>query len=264
MRVVLISTLVALVKASSLLAAESIDSVLCVDAQTEYNDALSDLDQKFKNAANKLELNQLFFDPESALIDMSGYGCELNKFIKLKQISSPRPRLRPAELSKKQGNQDPTSTNDVKYAGGWVFIEKKDPFTDKNASYLYLNSEYMGRSGDDFPETLVIRCKGSGHDAYIAADGFIGGDSSKVRYRFGNKQMRSESWSLSTDGDAIFAPYTGNSVGLERLSNFIKEVRSGEDFLFELSDYRGTKSSASFDNSVHPKLDFVLNGCIEP
>jgi hypothetical protein len=89
----------------------------------------------------------------------------------------------------------------------------------------------------------------------MVVDGYIGNDAAKVRYRFEGKDAVSSSWDISADGKAVFdAPWT-------KPGKFVLELVSGNDFLFEVTDYRGVKNSAEFDNSLDPNFDYILSGC---
>ena len=110
--------------------------------------------------------------------------------------------------------------------------------------------------GSDAPDTLILRCDGEGSfDIYMVVDGYIGNDAAKVRYRFEGKDAVSSSWDISVDGKAVFdVPWT-------KPGKFVLELLSGNDFLFEVTDYRGVKNSAEFDNSLDPNFDYILSGC---
>ena len=148
-------------------------------------------------------------------------------------------------------------TNELEDEGSssnWVFVEKLDKFTDKNASYIYLNAS--GYVSSDSPESIVVRCDGTGsYEIYVRASGYIGArnDIIRVRYRFGSDQAISERWSESTTGRAAFLP--------SGYKDFRQKLATGEDFLFEITDYNGTPSSSEFDNNQDDKLTFVMNGC---
>ena len=156
------------------------------------------------------------------------------------------------------------SQADAVYSGKWVFVEDKDPFNDTDVSYLVLESEAEGRAGRDYQSAVVVRCSGYSHQAYVISSGYLGRDSTSIKYRFADRNRALGSWNLSTDGKAVFAPVVATKFPLQNLRGFVKELRTGDDFVFEVRDYQNTPNVAYFDNSVHPKLDFVLNGCRQP
>ena len=138
----------------------------------------------------------------------------------------------------------------------WRYHENQDAFTDANTSYLALKLKSGSDRGGDAPKTLILRCDGEGSsDIYMVVDGYIGSDAAKVRYRFEGKDAVSSSWDISTDGKAVFdTPWT-------KPGKFVLELASGNDFLFEVTDHRGVRSSAEFDNSLDPNFDYILSGC---
>ena len=139
----------------------------------------------------------------------------------------------------------------------WAFMEKQDAFTDSNRSFVRLNRAIGSSSGNDAPATLVVRCDGSGdYELFITTDGFIGGEKSVVRYRFDGEKAISSSWSLSTDGTAVFLSRWGKKKGL-----FETQLETGKDFIVEIQDYNGTPNSAKFENNKDKHLEFIMNGC---
>jgi hypothetical protein len=74
-----------------------------------------------------------------------------------------------------------------------------------------------------------------------------------VRYRFGKNDAISERWSESTNGRAAFLPSSCN--------DFRKNLATGKDFVFEITDFNGNRGSSEFDNSKDDKLEFVMGWC---
>jgi hypothetical protein len=139
----------------------------------------------------------------------------------------------------------------------WLFMEQKDAFNDSDTSMLVLLNDAGSTRGQDAPKSLVIRCDGDGGiEIYMVFDGYMGGDRNDrvpVRYRFGEKPAVAEKWSISTDGTAAFLP--------KGYRDFKEGIASGESFIFEGEDFRGSTSSASFTNILHEKFEFVMSGC---
>ena len=151
---------------------------------------------------------------------------------------------------------DDVTTPSTSALSNWRFQKNIDSFTDSNKSYLALERISGSMRGSDAPDTLILRCDGEGSfDIYMVVDGYIGNDAAKVRYRFEGKDAVSSSWDISVDGKAVFdVPWT-------KPGKFVLELLSGNDFLFEVTDYRGVKNSAEFDNSLDPNFDYILSGC---
>ena len=155
-----------------------------------------------------------------------------------------------------KSENEPAAATATSYNGNWSFSERTDTFTDKDTSSLYMASDYSGRRGDDAPESIIMRCDGEkSFDIYVVFDGYIGSanDRVPVRYRFDGQEAVSERWSESTDGTAAFLPGS--------YKEFKAGLFSGANFVFEVSDYNGSTSSAKFTNSIHPKLEFIKTGC---
>ena len=145
-------------------------------------------------------------------------------------------------------NEDTTSTSK------WIFIENFDSFNDKNTSMVVL--EASGYIGNDDPKNLTVRCDAKGgYDIIIVSNGYIGARNNRVpvRYRFGKSDAISERWSESTNGRAAFLPSSYN--------DFRRNLATGEDFVFEITDFSGNRGSSEFDNSKDEKLEFVMGGC---
>jgi len=155
-----------------------------------------------------------------------------------------------------KSDNEPVVETATSYNGNWIFSEKSDSFTDKDTSFLYMVPDISGRSGTDAPDGIIIRCDGEkSFDIYVKFDGYVGStdDRVPVRFRFDGQEAVSERWLESTDGTAAFLPggYKQFKAGLF----------SGASFIFGVSDYNGSSSSAKFTNSIHPKLEFIKTGC---
>jgi len=157
-------------------------------------------------------------------------------------------------ISKYNSKQD----SDTDVSSTWNYTENIDDFTDKNTSRLSLWHKSGSQKGDSFPDFIVMRCDGKGnYDIYVGSSGYIGGEKIPVKYRFGNEEFASEIWHESTDGTAAFYP----SSYRYKAKTFSKMLTSGQDFILSLENYQGSQSSAKFDNSIHPKFNFILGGC---
>lgn len=143
-------------------------------------------------------------------------------------------------------------------SGGWRFVSQEDEFTNQNTSYVFLLSDRANDTFSDAPSRLVVRCDGSGgSEIFVVSNGYIGArnDSIPVRFRFGEDSPVSEQWNESTSGSAAFLPrgYRDFRAGLE----------TRQDFIFEITNYRGSRFNAGFDGlSVNEDmLEYVLAGC---
>lgn len=98
MRLTAFSGVCLLLLATFATATETLDASVCSEAEDEYIKSIVDIDEKFKEAAEAIELRKPFFDPEEALIDGLPFGCNFEKPIYVERHSSPRPHLRPPDL----------------------------------------------------------------------------------------------------------------------------------------------------------------------
>ena len=140
--------------------------------------------------------------------------------------------------------------------GKWIFVEQMDEFTNKNTSALVMKSDAYDDTFSDKPERIVIRCDGNrGTEIYVGTHGYIGSDGIRVRYKFGGESPISERWSSSTNGKAVFLP--------SEYRDFRKGLKSGQPFLFEVTSFQGTPSSAKFPGSklTSKNAKFILAGC---
>ncbi len=138
----------------------------------------------------------------------------------------------------------------------WRFVESQDDFSGKNTSYVFLESDRAGQNFSDAPKSIVVRCSETGgHDIIVVSNGYIGSRGNvKVRYRFGENEPISESWQISTDGKAAFLP--------SGFKDFRTNLKTGLQFVFEITDFRGSRASAKFPlTETGRDFDFVLNGC---
>ncbi|WP_372887142.1 hypothetical protein [Shimia sp.] len=140
----------------------------------------------------------------------------------------------------------------------WTFVEQSDDFTNKNTSFISLTSDMAEKPMTDAPEALIVRCDGwGGTEVFVVTGGYIGSrnDFVPVRYKFGNNDPITERWHESTKGTAVFLP--------NGYRDFRKGLESGEDFIFEVTDYRGSREKARFKNGPLTGKDFqfVWKGC---
>lgn len=143
-------------------------------------------------------------------------------------------------------------------SGGWQFVSQEDDFTNQDTSYVFLRSDQAGNTFSDAPSQLVVRCDGNGgSEIFVVANGYIGArnDSIPVRFRFGDEPPVSEQWNESTSGTAAFLP--------RGYRDFRAGLATRQDFIFEITDYRGSRYSAEFDGLAvnDDMLEHVLSGC---
>ena len=184
------------------------------------------------------------------------YGLPIRSEASLPNTITVEPDVAPSsnQSAESKQNGETSETLDSAPQSPWKFTEGTDDFTDKETSLVYL--EPSSTIGSDDPKALVVRCNGKGsYNIYIISNSYIGArnDRVKVRYRFGENKPVTERWSESADGKAAFLP-----SGFNDFRTFLK---TAEDFVFEITDYRGNTADSEFDNSKDENLDYVMNGC---
>lgn len=149
------------------------------------------------------------------------------------------------------------SDNSVEVKSAWIFNSKKDEFTGKNTSYVFLPSDKADQTYGDAPSSMIVRSNGNGGvDIYVNTHGYIGarGNSIPVKYKFGNSEIETERWNESAKGTAAFLP--------DGYKDFKAGLMTGKSFLFEVTDYRGAKESARFpETKLDADFRFVFGGC---
>ena len=152
---------------------------------------------------------------------------------------------------------DDADTDESEMPALWMFFESADEFNGRNNSYVVLNSDKANLRSTDAPIATVVRCKGNGTtEVYVIAGGYIGARNERipVRYKFGDADPINERWSESTDGKAAFLP--------GGFRDFRAGLASGESYIFEITDFRGSRYLATFPaTSLSDEFDFVMSGC---
>lgn len=139
----------------------------------------------------------------------------------------------------------------------WQYIDKQDGFTNADTSYVMLQSDKASLTMTDAPIAMIFRCDGrGGTDIYVISGGYIGSrnDRVPVRYKFQGGEPISERWNESTDGKAAFLP--------GGYKDFREGLLSGREFLFEITDFRGSRYTATFpETAVSEEMLRVSGGC---
>ncbi|BES71496.1 hypothetical protein RE428_25140 [Marinobacter nanhaiticus D15-8W] len=116
----------------------------------------------------------------------------------------------------------------------WKYVENTDPMTDENKSIAMTSH---GRN-----ESVIVRCDGNSDYDIILSVGEYLNDNARVpvQFRIDDKEPSEErSWSLSTDGTAVFAP-------LRYKKELIEGLKNGSQIVVQITDYRGSKPFSKF------------------
>ncbi len=114
-------------------------------------------------------------------------------------------------LSAKMGDVAARSQPVAPYVPKWESGERKDPMDDTVAIYLSRGAEEEVRTRfSSVRPSLIFRCRQKKLDAYINVRSSVEFDyrsySANVRLRFDDNPAKRESWSVSDDREALFAP----------------------------------------------------------
>ena len=152
---------------------------------------------------------------------------------------------------------DPSDDPEPEMASNWIFVEDRDEFSGADTSYVFLDSDQAGNILTGAPISMVVRCDGSGgSEIYVLSGGYIGGTRERVpvRYKFAEGETIVEQWSESTNGKAAFLP--------SGYRDFVTGLRSGESFVFEITNYRGSRFIANFPSGGDVTLlQHIFDGC---
>lgn len=118
----------------------------------------------------------------------------------------------------------------------WVYEENIDPMTDENSSYAAIIN---GRK-----ELIAVRCDGDNSFNIIVGVGeYLGSDSPPVTYRIDKQPaVNADRWNLSTTGTLMFVPDS-------KLSEIKEGLLTGQNIIFQVTDFRGSKPYAKFSLS---------------
>ena len=138
----------------------------------------------------------------------------------------------------------------------WLYTESQDPISDKDTSSVRLGRSRVISGSNDAPSALFIRCLGNGQsEIFVTSSGYIGDVRGvPMEYRWAGGNPVSERWSGSTNGTSAFLP--------SGFRDFRSGLAEGGGLVIRWEDFRGSRSSAEWDNVVlNSQAEFVLGGC---
>lgn len=145
-------------------------------------------------------------------------------------------------LSAKMGNAVTGAQPKPPYVPNWEFRERKDPMDDTVAIYLSRGAEEeVSTRFSSVRPSLIFRCRQKKLDAYINVRSSVEFDyqsySANVRVRFDDNPAKRESWGVSDDREALFAP---NATAL------LNAILQAESLQFEWHQSGGGPTVAKF------------------
>jgi hypothetical protein len=128
----------------------------------------------------------------------------------------------------------------------WKFDKKVDSFSDE--------SVYTAKLVKD-DSYAIVKCNNDELNIYFSVGEYIGGDWSKVRYRFDKGDVHAAKWGLSTTGKAVFS-------NASDYLNITKGFMSSQEMLLEVTKYTGTKFQKTFTtDGAKYAISQVLKAC---
>lgn len=121
--------------------------------------------------------------------------------------------------------------------GKWYTQIKNNPIDDTAIVIARAVSD-SGRSTYGKKIIIIARCKSHKTTIYIDWSSYLGGDKSKITTGIDNKPAQTESWSVSTDNQATFAP---NPIML------LRQLAKGNRYVARLIPYRSNPIVAVFN-----------------
>ena len=91
----------------------------------------------------------------------------------------------------------------VETVNNWSIRIDTNPIDDSKTVVLS-NIAEEGQARFGAPIALVLRCQSDEIDAYIVWNDYLGLDTTRVTYRIGTADAKTDTWYLSTDNEATF------------------------------------------------------------
>jgi hypothetical protein len=116
----------------------------------------------------------------------------------------------------------------------WKYVENIDPMTDENQSIAFTTHSAK--------ESAAVRCDGNGdYDLIFRVGEYLNNDQRvPVQFRIDDNEASEErTWSLSTDGMAVFAPSRYKK-------ELIEGLKKGSEFTIQITDYQGSRPFSKF------------------
>lgn len=131
--------------------------------------------------------------------------------------------------------------------GEWQISRGRNPIDDSESVTLTLQAA-SGQGRFEEPVVLVARCKSNQTEVYINWNDFLGSDNRSgrskwkdVTIRIGSQDAVRQSWSVSTNNEATFAP--------DWPGNLLKNMVRSDRFLAQTTPHGENPVTAAFDTS---------------
>jgi len=132
----------------------------------------------------------------------------------------------------------------------WVFSRTKDELTDEKRVVARMEGGESHR-----PTQIAVRCIAGDLDIVVGFADYLGNESRPVKYRFDQEAVKSEDWSISSQGTALYV-----------LSDwdFARRLIKAKKVIVEADDFRGVAHRVSLDYEDTQNIAEVLAECKVP
>lgn len=134
---------------------------------------------------------------------------------------------------------DPAEKAAVEYQLRWQHMVNTDPRGGSKTVQMMIGATGSAVSQTD-PVALVLSCTGGITDVYVIWRQYLGVYDPEVTWRVGSGEEVTQTWSLSTDNEATFAP---------QAVELIKHMMINDRFLIKTSPYASSPVSFEFDTA---------------
>jgi len=134
----------------------------------------------------------------------------------------------------------------------WQLVVDSDPQSGSTTVHMLIAAVNRLESQKD-SAALILSCEGGTTDVYVIWRQYLGTYDLDVTWRVGSDPDVTESWSLSTDSEAIFAPEP---------IQLIKRMMSNELFLIKTSPFGSSPATLQFNTAgLEAEVAPLRNAC---
>lgn len=158
--------------------------------------------------------------------------------------------------------------------GNWKYSEYTDPFDDSLSKSISVYSNEKKQSGSSLynivgAASLMITCSIESEKTSLAigifwSEEYIGGDTSKVKYRIGSTEAKESNWAVASGGQSVWYPEI-TEKGVFKLTRereeLVNDLINESKFLVRASKYDDTNVTATFnitglENAIKPLVEY--------
>lgn len=137
----------------------------------------------------------------------------------------------------------------------WYISEDQSKLDNKKKVYISKKSVDTLPNAIGTPKhgSFWMRCLDNKTEVFIVWPSFIGLGDKKIKYRIDDNIINTDTWTLSTDGDAVFA---------NKPIKFIDSLRGAKRFIIQLDSHNNVKEELEFDlTGIDNYIDKIAECC---